>query len=83
MTVPSQQELAANFINSMRGRYIIAQALNIAIGALEAVEPGSMREVSNISDMRFIRDNLFATEAYLASVAGGAQQAFEGIEEEV
>lgn len=43
---------------SPRGQYILSQALTIAIKTMEAVEP-PRREVSNIEDMRFIRDNLF------------------------
>ena len=37
---------------SIREKYILAQALSIAIRELEAVEPQVMREISNIADMR-------------------------------
>ena len=47
------------FLTTMRGQYIVSQALNKAIEALEAVEPEIMREVSNIDDMKFLRDELF------------------------
>jgi len=44
---------------SPRGQYILSQALTIAINTMEEVEPFIMREVSNIADMRLIRDQLF------------------------
>ena len=46
------------FIDSKRGRYIMAQALNIAIRYLKA-KPYQLREMSNIEDMEFIRNTLF------------------------
>lgn len=46
------------FLNSMWGRYIISQALEIAIKQLEDV-PSPYREVSNINDMQYLRSNLF------------------------
>lgn len=46
------------FLNSLRGRYIMAQALYYAIKALESIE-GIHREKSNILDMKFLRDELF------------------------
>ena len=46
------------FLNSIRGRYIIAQALHYGIKSLESVE-GIRQEKSNISDMKFLRDELF------------------------
>ena len=49
---------ARDFYTSMRGQYIVSQALHIAIETLEAVK-GVHKEVSNISDMRLIRDELF------------------------
>ena len=55
----SDKEKAAEFANSPRGNFIIGQALHIAIDTLNQVEPEVMREISNISDMEFIRDNLF------------------------
>ena len=39
---------------SMREKYILAQALTLAIKELEKVEPPVMRELSNIADMRDI-----------------------------
>lgn len=49
---------ARDFFTSTRGQYIVGQALHIAIEALESVE-GAHKEVSNISDMKYIRDELF------------------------
>jgi len=46
------------FLGSIRGRYIMAQALHYAIEALDSVE-GVHKEVSNLDDMRYIRDELF------------------------
>ena len=39
---------------SMREKYILSQALTLAIKELEKVEPPVMRELSNIADMRDI-----------------------------
>ena len=49
---------AEMFLSSMRGRYIIAQALHYGINALESVK-GAWREVSNINDMKYLRDEIF------------------------
>ena len=49
---------AIEFAESLRGNYIIGQALYYAIKELEKV-PSPYREVSNISDMKYIRDNLY------------------------
>ena len=49
------------FLATIRGQYIISQALNKAIDVMEAVEPEVMRELSNIADMKFLRDELFNT----------------------
>ena len=46
------------FAASMRGQYIIGQALCLAIEKLNEVEPAIMREQSNIEDMEYLRDNL-------------------------
>jgi len=52
-------EKGLEFLNSMRGRYIVSQALDIAIEYLKSVEPEYMIEVSNISDMEFLRETVF------------------------
>ena len=63
----SDKEKAAEFANTPRGNYILGQALYIAIESLKQVEPEAMREISNISDMEFIRDNLFPIYSALKS----------------
>ena len=45
-------------VNSQRGAYIIGQALHIAVEEMEKV-PEPHREISNIDDMKLIRDELF------------------------
>jgi len=54
MTEPTPSE----FLSSMRGQYIIAQALHYGIEALQQV-PKPYQESSNLSDMEYLRDNLF------------------------
>jgi hypothetical protein len=49
---------AVKFLGSMRGRLIMSQALYYAIKQLDSVE-GVQKEVSNIDDMKFLRDELF------------------------
>ena len=49
---------AREFARSMRGQYIISQALTVAIQALEEVD-GLNREDSNLSDMKYLRDHVF------------------------
>lgn len=49
---------ALAFINSARGKYILSQALAVAIDTMSKVE-SPHKEVSNIADMEFILDNLF------------------------
>ena len=56
---------ARDFFTSTRGQYIVGQALHIAIMALESIE-SPHKEVSNISDMKYIRDELFpSTQLYM------------------
>ena len=50
---------ACEFAASMRGQYIISQALCLAIDKLNEVQPEVMREKSNISDMEYLIENLF------------------------
>jgi len=47
------------FQASNRGKFIQAQALHYAIQKLSEVE-GAMREVSNIADMQYLLDELYA-----------------------
>ena len=56
---------AMEFFLSMRGQYIVAQALHYAVKALESVEPAAMRELSNIDDMKYLQENLFDFPAIL------------------
>jgi len=49
---------AIEFTASLRGQLIMAQALDIAIEVLKSVDK-ERQEVSNISDMQYLRDNLF------------------------
>jgi len=51
-------ENALKFLITSRGRFIISQALHHGIEQLEAV-PKTYREVSNIDDMKYLRDRLF------------------------
>ena len=59
-TTTSTKELdkAIEFAESLRGNYILGQALFYAIKELEKV-PSPYREVSYISDMKYIRDELY------------------------
>ena len=59
-TTTSTKELdkAIEFAESLRGNYILGQALFYAIKELEKI-PSPYREVSNISDMKYIRDELY------------------------
>ena len=49
---------AEKFLSTWRGIYIISQALEVAIDAIES-RPEHSREPSNVSDMRFLRQTLF------------------------
>ena len=59
-TTTSTKELdkAIAFAESLRGNYILGQALFYAIKELEKV-PSPYREVSSISDMKYLRDELY------------------------
>ena len=48
-----------DFLASLRGQLIVAQALYVAIDTLEKVEPSYMREQSNIADMKFLQETVF------------------------
>ena len=64
----TKEQEAIEFLGSMRGQYIMGQALQLAIESLESVEPEVMREFSNISDMKFIRDNLVSMGASVTAM---------------
>ena len=50
-------EEGAKFLLSLRGRLLLGQALNIAIPKMEDV-PTDRREISNIADMKALRDSV-------------------------
>ena len=51
---------AIEFASSVRGQYIISQALCLAIEKMKDEKiPMNMRESSNISDMEYLRDEIF------------------------
>jgi hypothetical protein len=54
----SDREAAVKFLNSMRGQYILSQALCLAIKEINSREP-HRREPSNVADMEFLLENLF------------------------
>ena len=66
----NNEQKALQFLGSMRGQYIMGQALEIAIESMESVEPEHRREVSNIQDMKFLRDNLFNVGAAVFKARG-------------
>ena len=51
-------EGAVQFLSSMRGRLMMARALHYGIKELNKVE-GVHREVSDIADMQYLKDELF------------------------
>ena len=55
---PTELDQAKEFAISMRGQYILSQALCLAIEKMNE-QPENRREVSNISDMEYLRDELF------------------------
>ena len=71
----AKSDEALDFMASHRGKYIISQALNTAIEVMESVEPEVRREVSNIADMKFLRDklfNMYVPNQVLAELTGQA-----------
>ena len=74
-TAEYQSQRALEFLRTVRGRYIISQALWYAIQTLENVDPPH-KEESNIADMRFFQENLFPMfaaikEAEIKHAVGG------------
>jgi len=59
-----RQQKAMDFLMSFRGQYIMAQALHYGIKSLESVDP-VRREISNIENMRYLRENLFTFPDHL------------------
>ena len=73
------------FLATIRGQYILSQALNKAIDVMEAVEPEVMRELSNIADMKFLRDELFnayVSDKRLANLYARSHLLMKELEEE-
>ena len=57
----TQEQKAIEFASSVRGQYIISQALCLAIEKMKDEKiPMNMRESSNIADMEYLRDELFS-----------------------
>ena len=54
----TETEGAVGFLLSMRGRLMMARALHYGIKELSKVE-GVHREVSDIADMQYLKDELF------------------------
>lgn len=58
-TIPSKQvEEAEDLLWSMRGSYLIGRALHVLITQLDEI-PKPLKEVSDLKDLRFIKDTLF------------------------
>ena len=58
MDKDQKKKLAIEFLSSVRGQYILSQALCLAIEKLESVD-GVHKEVSNINDMKLLLDHVF------------------------
>ena len=54
-----EQEEAMALLDSLRGQYIIAQALHYGIQELEKV-PVPYQETDNLNDMKLLRDGIFS-----------------------
>ena len=53
----TEQVEATTFLLSLRGRFILSQAIHLAVQQLESVEPEYMQEKSNIADMKYINEH--------------------------
>ena len=58
MVTETDELFAIEFLLSMRGRLMMARALHYGIKELSKVE-GVHREVSDIADMQYLKDELF------------------------
>jgi len=54
LDLEAKKAIAHQLFRSMRGQYIIGQALAIARESLLSVEPDYLREVSNAEDMEIL-----------------------------
>jgi len=59
-----KRQMAIELFSSVRGRYVVGQALYLAIQAIEA-RPKMEQEPSNVADMRLIMEQLFPMYASL------------------
>lgn len=80
-----RREMAIDIAKSVRGGYIVSQALTIAAQVIMA-RPKEYREPSNVADMNLLRDELFPTyklveEARQETVAAGSKGTAEPLEE--
>jgi hypothetical protein len=75
-------EAAAVFASSLRGQYIIGQALAVAIETMEKV-PAPFTEVSNIGDMQFLLEHLYPLGFASMSTRQDYTQTLPGIEDSV
>lgn len=53
-----KREIATGMLKTMRGTFIMSQALHIAVTEMRKVE-GPRQEVSNIEDMEMLQEALF------------------------
>ena len=51
------------FLTSQRGRYILAQALRLAIKELDSEPVEAMKEVSNMEDMKYMLHSDFLSQS--------------------
>jgi hypothetical protein len=56
LTGKQKKEVALGLMSSMRGKYIMSQALHYGIKSLKAVRPVEMQERSNIEDMEMLTE---------------------------
>jgi hypothetical protein len=71
------QKEVMDFFATMRGQFIVSQALSVAIKTLESVEPEVMQETSNIEDMKYLMKNLFPLYAAVEQASNEAVEQFE------
>jgi len=60
----TKRRIADDLVNSLRGNYIVSQALALAIQSLKAV-PKPRQEVSNIQDMEMLREAKFSMPIHI------------------
>lgn len=58
MAMEDRIDIGNELYHSLRGRYILGQALSVAIKSMKTV-PMPHREVSNIQDMEILRETVF------------------------